>query len=61
MPPLEHSINGNFDINESNVIKWLISQPEIKQKIFDLAKAHGYIVFDPFSKKWYGSEYKKDM
>lgn len=58
MPPLHHSYFGtDFCITDSNVVKWLISQPEILQQIFDMVKARE-IVFNPDTGKWQGVDYR---
>ena len=55
MPPLYHSLPGQkFDIFKSEVIKWLISQPEILQYLFDKAKE--YCVYNPDTQKWSGKD-----
>lgn len=55
MPPLYHSLPGeNFDIFKSEVIKWLVSQPEILQYLFDKAKE--YCEYDPVTEKWRGKD-----
>ena len=55
MPRLTHSTDGSFDINTSEVVDWLISQPEIRQKIFDMAKNQRVIFF--CNGKWQGINY----
>lgn len=48
MPPLRHTLQGQrFDIAMSEVAGWLTAQPEIMQKVFDIARYHGAIVYDP--------------
>lgn len=54
MPPLYHSIPGqNFDIKNSEVVKWLIEQPEILQYLFDKI-SHNYLQYDSATGKWKG-------
>lgn len=62
MPPLFHKLpNEDFDIHKSEVVKWLISQPEIMQYIFShIEKIRGenaYIVYDRKTGKWRGVEH----
>lgn len=55
MPPLRHSIPGEpFRMENSEVVKWLIGQPEVLQYLFDKAKA--YLVYDPETGTWKGSK-----
>lgn len=54
MPPLRHIISGSFDITQSEVAKWLTAQPDIMQKIFDMATNHKVISYDPKQKTWKG-------
>ena len=55
MPPLVHAKKGEpFDITKSEVAKWIVAQPEIMQKIFDLAVRQGVIVYDPKTGTWQG-------
>ena len=58
MPPLKHKFGKEFDVNNSDVITWLINQPKIKQKIFDMANQHGVIVFNPETRTWQGCDYE---
>ncbi len=57
MPPLYHSFpETEFNIFESAVVKWIISQPQILQYLFD--KAHDYMRYDPTTGKWEGVDYR---
>lgn len=61
MPPLRHSVPGReFDITESEAAVWISNQPEIMQKIFDTARYHGLIKYDPKTGKWRGVDYDGD-
>lgn len=68
MPPLHHKYpNENFDWNKSETGKWLISQPEILDFIWQSVKnrtgSHGgkaLIVFDPETHTWQGVDYEAD-
>ena len=58
MPPLPHSTNNDsFDIMKSQVAEWLCSQPEIRQKIFNMAHNKNAIVYDPATRMWKGADY----
>jgi len=55
MPPLRHSLPGHpFDIERSEVARWLCSQPGIMQYVFDAAKNAGTIAYDPETGTWRG-------
>lgn len=57
MPPLTHKIeNECFDIYKSEVVQWLIKQPELLNYIFDQVKKKE-IVYDPETGKWQGVDY----
>lgn len=59
MPSLKHKDkNGQFDITKSEVCNWLITQPDIAQKIFDMAMNKGVIKFDSQTGTWQGVEYE---
>ena len=61
MPPLSHSEkNKKFDIQNSAAAKWIINQPEVIQKVFDIAKRKGIIVYDPKTETWQGVDYDGD-
>jgi len=47
MPPLYHTIPGkNFDIAQSEVVKWLIAQPDILNYIWDNIKNSGDVFYN---------------
>lgn len=56
MPPLRHKVGDRFDVNSSEVIRWLMEQPEIRIKIFDMANQRGVIVYDAETKMWKGCD-----
>lgn len=57
MPPLHHTLPGSgFDIAKSEVVRWLTSQPEIMQLIFNAVKTK-YIVYDKATGTWRGVDY----
>lgn len=57
MPPLAHQPDPAqpFDIGKSEVVQWLMAQPEVQKYVFELFKDHRAIVFDPESGKWHGA------
>lgn len=57
MPPLHHTLPGQpFHIEDSEVVLWLISRPEIMQYVFDRA-AEDCIVYDAQTGTWRGRDY----
>ena len=56
MPPLQHVKSKPFDITQSEVAKWLASQPDIMQKIFDVAANHHVIAYDVKTQTWRGAD-----
>lgn len=60
MPRLKHTLPGvKFDIMNSEVAKWLVQQPSIRQTLFDLVREQGLIVYDPQTGTWEGACRKK--
>ena len=61
MPPLYHKLPGEvFDIEKSEVVKWLVQQPEILNYIFNQIKGKNpYIVYNSTTGKWRGIDYVK--
>jgi len=62
MPPLCNSIPGQeFDIMDSEVAKWLVEQPGIRQYIFTKTGSSnsglGLIVYDKTTGTWRGVDY----
>ena len=58
MPELRHSIPGKeFKIQNSEVIKWLIMQPEILNYIWNNIKNSETIKYDAESGCWSGVDY----
>ena len=58
MPPLKHGMGDDeFDIMNSDVAAWLMNQPEIRQKIFNMAVNKKLIVFSPKTRKWQGVDH----
>jgi hypothetical protein len=57
MPPRRHSIPGQpFDIERSEVVRWLLSQPEVTRWVFDVARSRGWIVYDRATGTWRGRD-----
>lgn len=60
MPILFHKLPGcEFDIQNSEVVKWLLNQPEILKFIFDKV-AKEEIVYNADTGTWQGADYKCD-
>lgn len=58
MPPSYHTLPGQkFDIKKSEVIRWLIDQPEILNHLWDRLKFSGYVEYDPETRLWTGIDY----
>lgn len=56
MPPLRHITSETFDITQSEVARWLVSQPDIMQKIFDMAANHKMISYHQTTRTWRGAD-----
>ena len=55
MPPLRHFRRGEpFDIMRSEAVDWLVSQPEVRQQVWNWAKKNNAIVLDLESGCWHG-------
>jgi hypothetical protein len=55
MPPLLHLNEGTgFNIADSAVVKWMISQPDVLQALFRMAQKSGAITFDASTGLWSG-------
>lgn len=56
MPELSHWPDRSvpFDYAKSEVCSWILSQPEIRQWIFDKARNMNCIKFDPDRQTWKG-------
>ena len=61
MPPLKHKTGEEFDPKDSEVVRWLIQQPEILNYLFDAVRGNKYrepaIIYDPETKTWQGIDY----
>lgn len=64
MPPLKHKLSDGYDVTESEVVRWLISQPDILNYIFDAVRGNGHrespIIYNPNTGKWQGVDYHND-
>lgn len=56
MPRLRHTVGEQFDIRTSEVVKWLLKQPDIMQKVFDFAANHKVIAYDSATGEWRGAD-----
>jgi hypothetical protein len=57
MPPLRHSIPDQpFDIERSEVVRWLVHQPEVLQWLFNTMRTRGWIVYDRATGAWRGRD-----
>lgn len=58
MPPSYHTLpDREFDIMDSRVCDWLMADPAIRQKVFDMAVNRKVIVYDPETGMWKGTDY----
>lgn len=55
MPSLYHKLpDENFDLEKSEVVKWIITKPEIQEWIYQVAKDNHLIKYDKETGKWHG-------
>lgn len=55
MPALRHSVPGEtFDIRKSEVVKWLLDQPDIMNYLWNHVKQSGYVEYDSETGLWKG-------
>lgn len=58
LPPLYHKIpEKEYNVKNSEVIKWLIQRPSILEFIWDQFKQSGDIFYDSNTGKWQGVDY----
>ena len=58
MPPCYHTLLGkDFDIMKSEVVQWLISQPEILNFLWNHIKNSCDVIYDPDTGLWQGVDY----
>ncbi len=62
MPPLRHRNTGeDFDIEKSEVAKWLIQQPDILKYVHQrISGGNKFIVYNPDTGTWQGVDYHGD-
>lgn len=60
MPPVYHTIPGQeYDLNNSELVNWLISQDEIKQWLASYLKSlSDYVKYDSEKGYWVGIDYE---
>lgn len=63
MPPLHHKTGDKYDIMDSEVMDWIVAQPEVRQWLYDkIADKSGgkkpeFIKYNPGTKTWQGVDY----
>ncbi len=58
MPPSYHTLPGvEFNIKNSEVINWLIDQPEILNFLWNQIKQSKDVYYDPVTKVWTGVDW----
>lgn len=61
LPPSYHTLPGEkFDIKKSEVINWLIDQPDILNFLWDNIKQSGNVEYDSETGIWAGVDYDGD-
>lgn len=67
MPPLSHAVQGEpFDIMKSELVAWMVMQPEVRQWLYDefvdtaRGKHSGFFRYDKKTGKWQGYDYGRD-
>lgn len=59
MPPLFHKQPGkDFSLDDSEVLAWIMSQPEVMEYIFDRYNSKGAIEYDRETGTWMGADYE---
>lgn len=58
MPPLRHKVGDPFDIEQSEVVAWLLRQPELKQWLFNKVSDTRRIVYDEATGTWSGAPFR---
>jgi len=57
MPSKYHTLPGHdFALHRSEVVAWLVRQPEIQQWVFNIASGRKLITYDPDTGLWKGRE-----
>lgn len=61
MPPLRHSIPGkDFNIQKSEVMKWIMQNPDAWNFIWNNIKQSGSVIYNPDTGTWQGVDYDGD-
>lgn len=61
MPPLYHTLPGQeFDVQKSEMVQWLIQQPDILSYISNRVRDGQHIIYDPDTGKWQGVDYDEN-
>lgn len=61
MPPLRHSIpDREFDIRNSEVMKWMLKNPATWNYIWNNIKQSGVVEYNPETGMWQGVDYDDD-
>ncbi|MBO0962002.1 hypothetical protein J1P26_20050 [Neobacillus sp. MM2021_6] len=62
LPPSYHKMpDQEFDIEKSEVAKWLINQPEILNFVVEIMKKSEAIVYNKDTEKWHGVDYENNL
>ncbi len=57
MPPLHHTLPEQpFCLENSEVVRWLLNQPDVMQAVFDKAKK--YLHYNADTGTWQGIDYE---
>lgn len=61
LPPSYHKMpDQDFDLNKSEVAKWLINQPGILNFVVEIMKKSEAIVYNKETGKWQGVDWKDE-
>lgn len=59
MPPLRRTVPGRtYSIEKDEAAAWMARQPELMNYLFDLLARVGYVIYDPESKTWRGTDHE---
>lgn len=60
MPWLSHNhvAGGEFDAGNSDVLKWLSSQPGVMAWVFDILRGRNLVIYDEETGMWRGVDVK---
>lgn len=62
MPPLYHTIpRQEFDISNSEVVNWLLKQPDTLKYVWNNIKNSGSVIYDSDTGKWQGVDYTGEI